>query len=107
MSLAIHTDAPMMPLTQMIGTDATIEVGRAVAGGPDCIEGWAEPWSTPQCRQHHVIWGVDDETIYWVAMSLKTLGHTVVVTQPLTMDQFGDHEIVEDLPHAYTQTHEH
>jgi hypothetical protein len=112
--LAIHTDAPLMPLTQMVGDTATIEVGKAPkTGGPDCIYGWAEPkFEWPEsgvfCPDHHIIVGLDDEEVKWMARTLATLGHQVIVTEPtLFTEPTGDHEIAEDMPEHYDWKHHH
>jgi hypothetical protein len=107
MSLAIHTDAPLIPLTHMVMHDGMVEIGKAARGGPDCMEGWAEVQSSKLCRPHHVVYGIDDETTLWIARTLVALGHDVVVTAPTGPDQFGDHAEVANVPRAYTSTHEH
>lgn len=109
MSLAIHTSAPLIPLTQMVGGDGVIEVGKAAGTGePDCFFGWAEVADHPDCKPHHIIWGLDDETIYWIAKTLSLVGHDVVVTAPLDPDnQFGDHAVAEDMPQHYVDAHSH
>ncbi|HVQ18710.1 MAG TPA: hypothetical protein VMT27_06700 [Actinomycetes bacterium] len=107
-SLAIHTDAPVMALAQMIAESAIIEVGRAARGGPDCMEGWAEEQTNAWCRPHHVVYGADNDTMQWIAGTLVVLGYDVVVTVPTGGDQFGDHqEVTEGIARRYTRTHDH
>ena len=111
MSLAIHTDCPLIPLTQMVASDGTIEVGKAAAGGADCFYGWAEAQHTEGsgCRPHHIVIGTDDEATIWIAKLLDLLGHQVVVTAPVDPDdQTGDHVVVdEDVPNRYDWAHAH
>lgn len=106
--LAIHTDAPVMPLTQMFGDTAHIEIAQAMAGGPDCFYGWREPQTTRECRPHHIVTGLDDEETKWVASTLALLGHQVVVTAPdLFTEPTGDHHVVEEMPTRYLDEHSH
>lgn len=106
--LAIHTDAPVMPLTRMFGDTAHIEIARAMRGGPDCFYGWREPQTTRACRPHHIVTGMDDEETAWVAKALITLGHQVVVTQPTVLTEpTGDHTEVEGMPSRYLAEHTH
>lgn len=107
MTLAIHTDAPLMPLTQMVSGVAVIEVGKAAKGGPDCFYGWAEQQHPDGgCKDHHILWGMDDEETKWIGTTLATLGYQVVVTEPLDPDnQFGDHQVV--ITRNYDDAHAH
>lgn len=105
--MAVHTTAPLMALADMVSGTGNIEVGRAVGGGPDCMWGWAEK-QHEGCEPHHIVTAVEDDTIYWIAVTLKTLGYQVVVTRPTNpRDQTGDHEVVEEMPSLYAETHHH
>ena len=107
MSLAIHTDTPLLPLTRMVGDTANIEIGKAAAGGADCFYGWAEI-QHQGCKPHHIVWGMDPEETRWIASTLVKLGHQVVVTAPDNPDdQFGDHHVVAEMPTAYDDAHSH
>ena len=104
MSFAIHTNAPILPLTQMMGDTANIEIGKAVPGDgrPDCFYGWAEQQHPDDgCQPHHILWGMDPEETKWCADVLAMLGYQVVVTEPDTDDQFGDHHVAAGMPHVY------
>ena len=106
--LAIHTDAPILPLTRMFGDTAHIEIAQSMKGGPDCFYGWREPQTGPACRPHHIVTGMDDDETAWVAKTLIILGHQVVVTRPtLFTEPTGDHEVVEEMPSLYLDEHSH
>jgi hypothetical protein len=109
MSLAIHTDTPLLPLTRMVGDTANVEIGKTPGGHGDCFYGWAEPqWSDRRCKSHHIVWGCDDEETVWIAKTLIRLGHQVVVTAPDNPDdQFGDHHVVTGMPTRYDAAHSH
>jgi hypothetical protein len=108
MSFAIHTNAPILPLTQMMGDTANIEIGRAVGTGtPDCFYGWAEAQHDGNCEPHHILWGMDPEETKWCADVLAILGYQVVVTEPDTDDQFGDHHVATGMPEVYSDAHSH
>jgi hypothetical protein len=109
MSLAIHTDTPLLPLTQFIADIAIIEVGKTPGGHGDCFYGWAEPqWSDRRCKPHHIIVPLDREEGLWIAKTLLILGHQVVVTEPDDPDdQTGDHHVVDGMPMRYDNAHSH
>jgi hypothetical protein len=106
--LAIHTDAPILPLTRMFGDTANVEIGRAAGtNDPDCFYGWAEQQHAG-CKAHHIVSGMDPEETKWVANTLAILGYQVVVTQAtLFTEPTGDHEIAEDMPQRYDDAHSH
>jgi hypothetical protein len=108
--LAIHTNAPILPLTQMLGDTATIEIGKAAGTNkPDCFYGWAEAQHPDGgCKPHHIVWGMDAEETKWTASVLKMLGFEVVVTAPdLFTEPTGDHHVVEEMPQLYLDEHSH
>lgn len=108
--LAIHTNAPLIPLTQMVGDTANIEVGKAAGtGDPDCFYGWAESQHpSGGCVAHHILWGMDPEETKWVASTLATLGFQVVVTTPDDPDDiYGDHHVDTNMPEHYLGEHSH
>lgn len=108
MTLAIHTDAPLMVLTTMFRTDVHVEIGRTMRGEADCIYGWRERQDRPECRPHHILTDADDDTIHWVATTLAMLGHQVVVTAPVDPDdQTGDHDLHPTMPYLYLDEHGH
>jgi hypothetical protein len=110
---AIHTTAPVMPLSKMLGDTALIEIGKAVPGDgrPDCFYGWAEaqnPEVSGGCKPHHIVTGLDDGETAWVARTLKTLGYEVVVTTPDDPeDIYGDHSVAAGMPELYLAEHGH
>lgn len=109
MSLAIHTDTPLLPLTRMVGDTANIEVETTTGNRKCCFYGWGEAMASPiTCTPHHVVWGMDPEETEWAAKTLIRLGHQVVVTMPDNPeDQFGDHHVVTGMPTAYDADHSH
>jgi hypothetical protein len=101
----IHTDAPLIPLTQMIGADGTIAVGQAAAGGNDCFYGWAEQQHETGCKDRHVVRCTDAETVKWIATTLAILDYQVVVTTP---DEAGNDIVVDStMPMNYDNAHAH
>lgn len=63
MSLAIYTDAPLIPLTQMIGDDGLVSAGKEV----------------------RLVLVTDEETGHWIAKTLTVLGYSAV-SDPADMD---------------------
>ena len=50
---------------------------------------------------------MDPEETKWTADVLVVLGYQVVVTEPDTDDQFGDHHVAEGMPEVYSDAHSH
>lgn len=77
----IHTDAPLMPLTQMIGGDAHVIPGEAAGGRRDCFYGWGEAMADAiNCKPHNLVIAADGVYMRTIAEALVAAGHQVVVT---------------------------
>ena len=77
----IHTDAPLMPLTQMVGETASVQVSTNSLGTKgDCFYGWVEERNSPACRPHHLVFTHDGVLMQTIAEALVAAGHQVVVT---------------------------
>jgi hypothetical protein len=50
---------------------------------------------------------MDPEETKWCADVLAILGYQVVVTEPDTDDQFGDHHVATGMPEVYSDAHSH
>jgi hypothetical protein len=77
----IHTDAPLMPLTMMVGDTANVIVDVTGTGLTACFYGWGEAMSDPaRCRTHHLITTEDDEHLMVIAHAIVAAGHQVVIS---------------------------
>jgi hypothetical protein len=78
----IHTDAPLMPLTQMVGAAGHVQVSTDATGTKrDCFYGWIEPMADAvRCKPHHLVVVHDDTLVMAVAEAIAATGHQVVVT---------------------------
>jgi hypothetical protein len=75
----IHTDAPLMPLTTMVGAAATVWADTASAGTESaCFYGWGEARNGSDCKPHHLVATADDVYLNAIAESLYSVGFQVV-----------------------------
>jgi hypothetical protein len=104
MTYVVHTDAPLLPLTQLAGDRVMVRVGRTPRGFADCFYGWAEPQDRPECKDHHILLGDMDQVLIEIAEILARLGHQVVVTAP---DDDGDYVHDPSFETVYDNDHSH
>jgi hypothetical protein len=99
----LHTPMPMMPLTQMVADMAHVMVDVNGQGRTCCFYGWGETIDSPSCLPHHLVTCEDNQTLKWLAHTLKAMGEQVVVTE------HDDWSVVIDsaMPMLYDGAHDH
>lgn len=103
--MILHTDTPSSMLYPLVGDLASVHVATTPAGDPDCFYGWSEPIDRPTCHVHYVVSNTDDDTLMWVATTVKMLGYQVVV---VTIDRHGNDALCgSPWPYAYDGDHHH
>ncbi len=77
----LHTDAPLMPLTQMVHDQALIWPGQAAGGRRDCFYGWGEPMADAvHCKQHQIVSTDDDVFLIDLAQTVVAAGYQAVIS---------------------------
>jgi hypothetical protein len=80
-SRVIHTDAPLLPLTQMVGSMATVWIDTANAGTEGaCFYGWGEARNGSDCPPHHLVAAPDDVDTNAISEALHAAGFQVVLS---------------------------
>jgi hypothetical protein len=77
----IHTDAPIVPLSQMVGDMAMVFADTANAGTEgSCFYGWGEARNGSDCKPHHVVATMNDVDLNAIAETLHSTGFQVVIS---------------------------
>lgn len=90
----IHTDAPLLPLSTMVGDMAQVFIDTANAGTEGaCFYGWGEARDGSDCPPHHLVQPRNDVDLNAIAETLHSTGFQVVISdrEDWSQDQVSLH----------------